>query len=756
MPLAAGCVNVAPLCTVAKNGDFNGFMVDLARGIEIHTGLKIAFEPVRIEDVIRLQNEGRLQILPGTPRLDTLAADNVISLPVADSETRLFVTLENEDLVATGAPEGLNIAYVQRGAGANFPGLAETNRLAPSDSLDDIIMDLLSGRADASINSELGMSQLLRKLRLDNRIVAAGPPIASEPRLVYLHRSRADLLDRVNAAIAKMQENGELAAMRSLWGIDAPDPVPEVLTVGSVGFPPNTINNPDGTYSGFAVEALQNLADRAGLEIEFQTIDRAAFRAGPSSTTYDMLPLFGVSPERLQKMDFTIPFDGFPHSIFMRRGEAEGVTGLNNLVGRKVGVGVFNQSRHIAEARGDMEIHRYRGPSAVLEALLNGEVDAVLFVTAAMREAIEAAGVADAVQEVRPPFVVIDGATALRFGLGPIRERLNAVIPGFLISDDYQELRQKYFGPPVFWTETRIYSVAAGIVLLFVVMAGLMVMQRLQRNRQQAALDQQQRELENEQQHSEELAKLVKELERSNRELDDFAYTASHDLKEPLRGIAINANFMTPDISPEEAEKRIARMVELTQRMEKLISDLLYFSRLGRGEAEWVDVDPAKIVAEIARELKESLEDQHGSIEIETDLPALVADPSRIKTVFQNLIVNGLKYNNSYEKHVKIGYCDELIVNEVLTCEAFYVRDNGIGIDERQRDKVFRIFKRLNPDSLYGRGTGAGLAFVQKIVEGYGGSINYSSQPEGGTVFFFSLPLAQATRQTPSARKAGE
>ncbi|WP_163025944.1 transporter substrate-binding domain-containing protein [Chachezhania antarctica] len=752
-PLRAGCVDVAPLCTVAQNGEFHGFMVELARAIERHTGLEIEFEAVRIEDVIRLQNEGQLQILPGTPRLDTLAETNVTSEPVAQSETRFFVLLGNQDLVESGEPEGLNIAYVERGAGANFPQLFENNRVESRNTLDQIIIDLLAGRADASINSELGMSRLLRNLRLDSRVVAAGDPIASEPRLVYIHESRADVLGPVNDAIAAMQASGELAEMRQTWGIDAPDPVPDVLKVGSVGFPPNTINNADGTFSGFAVDALRNLADRAGLEIEFVAIDRAEFRAGPSSGTYDMLPLLGIGPERRERMDFTIPFETFPHSIFTRVGEATGISDLDSLEGRKVGVGAFNMSRTVAQAHGGLDVQVYNGPAAVLNALHTGEVDAILFVSSAMRKQIKEAGLARAIEEVSPPVLSVDGAAALRFGLGSVRERLNAVIPGFLISEDLQDLRQQYFGPPVFWTQTRIYSGVSALAVLFLAMIAFMIWQRLQRYRQQLEIDQQQRELEREQRASEELAKLVTELERSNRELDEFAYTASHDLKEPLRGIAINANFMTREIEPEEIERRVARMVELTQRMEKLISDLLYFSRLGRGESKSTDIDCDHLIRAIEGELRETMQECNASIVIETDLPVLHADPSKLKTVFQNLIVNGLKYNDAAQKAVEIGFQNDVIVNGSSMNRVFYVRDNGIGIEEKQRDKVFRIFKRLHPDSAYGRGTGAGLAFVQKIVEGYGGKITFTARPGGGTVFYFSLPLAQRENQASTDRR---
>lgn len=238
------------------------------------------------------------------------------------------------------------------------------------------------------------------------------------------------------------------------------------------------------------------------------------------------------------------------------------------------------------------------------------------------------------------------------------------------------------------------------------------------------------------------LINYAKELERSNRELDDFAYIASHDLKEPLRAIHNHANFLIEDYHDnlgEDGQKRLGRMIKLSKRMEKLIADLLYFSRLGRGEQTMETIDPIAVIAGIETNLAETLASRHARIDIAEPLPSIVGHPAHITALFQNLIVNGIKYNDAEEVVIEIGSTPAAEGKGLGPFETFYVKDNGIGIDEEFQDSIFRIFKRLNSEKAYGEGTGAGLTFVKKIVENHGGRIWLQSEAGEGTTFFFTL-----------------
>lgn len=237
------------------------------------------------------------------------------------------------------------------------------------------------------------------------------------------------------------------------------------------------------------------------------------------------------------------------------------------------------------------------------------------------------------------------------------------------------------------------------------------------------------------------LAKSVANLERSNRELDAFAYIASHDLQEPLRGITINANFLLRDFSNPDIAPRLERMVALCERMNKLISDLLFFSRLAQGNDIQLEVIPQKVISRIANGLTEFLEERGGQIRVEGDLPTILSVGAKVEVVFRNLITNALKYNDSKKKTVTVGFMKKLTIKGIRYSNLFFVRDNGIGINESSHEKIFRLFSRLNKESAYGAGTGAGLSFVKKIVEDHGGEIFYAPNPKRGTTFYFSLPL---------------
>ncbi len=237
-------------------------------------------------------------------------------------------------------------------------------------------------------------------------------------------------------------------------------------------------------------------------------------------------------------------------------------------------------------------------------------------------------------------------------------------------------------------------------------------------------------------------AALNMELLRSNRDLDNFAYVASHDLKEPLRGITINANFMLKEEMPDHLRKRVKRMVELSGRMENLISDLLTFSRLGQKSGSDRTSDVSEILSACKSVLEEFQDDTVARLEVLGEFPTVYADPTRVRTVFQNLIANALQYNRSVPKIVQVGFVRDIEIDGEFRPHAFFVKDNGIGIRPEFREKVFDIFTRLNPREEFLSGSGAGLSFVKRIIEGYGGWVRLDSEPDEGSVFYFALPIA--------------
>ncbi|WP_434388011.1 ATP-binding protein [Melittangium boletus] len=236
---------------------------------------------------------------------------------------------------------------------------------------------------------------------------------------------------------------------------------------------------------------------------------------------------------------------------------------------------------------------------------------------------------------------------------------------------------------------------------------------------------------------SEELLKLNTELERSNVELDSFAYAASHDLKEPLRGIHNYASLVLREdaaaLQPTN-RTRMDTVVRLTQRMESLINSLLHYAQVGRMELSLRETDLNEVLASVLELLKPRIEEAQAEVRIPAPLPPARCDRVRMMEAFTNLITNAIKYNDKDKRWVEIGSRQEPELGTV-----YYVRDNGIGIKPEYHDAIFRIFKRLHGRDKYGGGTGTGLTIVKRLIERHNGRLWLESTPGEGTTFFFTL-----------------
>jgi signal transduction histidine kinase len=235
-----------------------------------------------------------------------------------------------------------------------------------------------------------------------------------------------------------------------------------------------------------------------------------------------------------------------------------------------------------------------------------------------------------------------------------------------------------------------------------------------------------------------ELEERNEELHRSNQELDDFAYIASHDLKEPLRGIHNYASFLLEDYADkldDDGRSKLETLIRLSRRMETLIDSLLQFSRLGRVDLAIDDVDLNGVLEEVLDAIAINLKENGVAVRIPSPLPVVRCDRVRVRELYYNLIVNAMKYNDKPEKWIEVGWSRD----GAAAPPAFWVRDNGIGIQEKHYESIFRIFKRLHGRDKFGGGTGAGLTIVKKIVERHSGRIWVDSASGEGTTIFFTL-----------------
>lgn len=741
-------VPIAPAYIETPEGELTGVSADLIRIISETAGIDIVFErhptTAAFQETIR---SGTADMLPMATKVPSMDGKRVYSTPLGTTRTMLFVLAKRwpdlSDKVARRSDMRLGVVADLRTSDIDGDTWSRNQRVAYA-STDAAILGLLENNVDAVILGEAMISQRTRQLGLDAMIFSVGDPLREVQRHVALGLHQAHLLPRIDAALEKLRASGELDAVLRRWRIGNPatEVPPDTLTVGVSQFGQYTRVRPDGTMTGFAVEVLRDLAAQAGLTLEFIPITTKQWEKGPGPDTYDLLPQIAVTTERQARMDFTLPIETGAFGIVLRANHTGTVTGLSDLKGAIVGVQNVGAASRLVRDSG-LTVMEFDDIQGLTDALLSRQVDAIVYLRKPVEDRAAAENFTAAIKFVEPPVLSVTRAIALRQGLAAVRERLNDVIVGYLISEEYETLRRTWLDPPPFWSRPRVIITAIFGTLLVLGLLGHTASQSLARLRDKRALKTQGAALNQAEQRTRTLEDVVADLERSNRDLDDFAYIASHDLKEPLRGISINAEFLSREPLSADMRKRVDRLTTLTARMDQLICDLLYYSRLGRGRKVDTRVDPTKVVHGISDELSEWLAEIGGTIEIVTALPIINAETARVKTVLQNLIVNGLKYNRSGAPKIEIGFVEMATGVAAPHAATFFVRDNGIGIDAKKHDKIFRIFSRLVRESEFGPGSGSGLSFVRKIVEDYGGTVSLSSVPQQGSTFYVSFPLAK-------------
>jgi len=258
----------------------------------------------------------------------------------------------------------------------------------------------------------------------------------------------------------------------------------------------------------------------------------------------------------------------------------------------------------------------------------------------------------------------------------------------------------------------------------------------------------------------EDLARKADELARSNAELEQFAFVASHDLQEPLRKIqAFGDRVKTKceKIDLGEAGDYLNRMQNAAARMQTLINDLLAFSRVIRSSQPFVSVDLNSVTREVLNDLEVRIEKNGARVDV-GELPSIKGDPTQMRQLMQNLLSNALKFQPAGKQPVvtissrlisDAGGSDTAAAPDANPLWEISVQDNGIGFDEKHLEKVFAVFQRLHGRTEY-EGTGIGLAVCRRILERHGGSITARSQPGKGATFVFCIPSRHLAAEKPA------
>jgi signal transduction histidine kinase len=234
------------------------------------------------------------------------------------------------------------------------------------------------------------------------------------------------------------------------------------------------------------------------------------------------------------------------------------------------------------------------------------------------------------------------------------------------------------------------------------------------------------------------VADRTRELQEIIQELETFSYTVAHDLRGPLRAMHRSAEILLLEqashLSPDGADF-LRRITESADRMDRLIQDLLAYSRVTRSELRSVPIEPRLLLADLMVHMASEIRERKADVRIENSLGKVMADPILLAQVFTNIVANALKFvQPGNTPHVRIT------AETRNGMERIWIEDNGIGIDPRYRERLFHLFERLDSDY---PGTGIGLAIVKRAVERMGGLVGFEPRGEGGSRFWIELPRAK-------------
>lgn len=343
------------------------------------------------------------------------------------------------------------------------------------------------------------------------------------------------------------------------------------------------------------------------------------------------------------------------------------------------------------------------------------------------------------------------GATVIPQGQGPEgKKRMDAVRAALdVISVDERALlteRQEQSRQSAQQLMVTVILSFLGVLALISLIYYLVTRDIKERNRNEANLQQERDLLESRvRDRTALLNELNVELERSNRELQDFAFVASHDLQEPLRKIQAFGDRLRKvqaESFDEQGLDYLSRMQNAAERMHTLINDLLTYSRVTTKAAPFVETDLNKVTKEVIGDLEVSIEEKKASVTV-GDLPKIDADAVQMRQLLQNLIANALKFQSEgVEPQVSITSVPTEPNTAGDEAIQLLVADNGIGFEEKYLDRIFTPFQRLHGRNEY-EGTGIGLAVCRKIVERHGGKLTAKSSPGEGATFIATLPLKQ-------------
>jgi signal transduction histidine kinase len=578
----------------------------------------------------------------------------------------------------------------------------------------------------------------------------------------------------LSEVVAQVTSYGQLGYKRADTIVIASEP----------DYPPYCIIDKNGNPGGFSVELFRKAANAAGIEVIIKIGIWNRIRNDLTEGSIDALPFVGRTPEREELYDFTLPYLSLHGAVFVQRGKSD-ISSIADLKDKRVGVmrGDNAEEYVLRHNISDQLIatHTFEEAFRMLEG---GTLDAVVTQRLMGLTLLKELNIRSIVPlDVQIPEFRQDFCFAVRKGNAELLSRLNEGLSIVIANKEFDALHLKWFGRtvkgfPSTWKIVRLLAIILVPLLTIVGFASSIFLRREVRRRtlmlrkeiaeriktenelvdlknqledkieERTLLLNEQIDKLNKSQEAmlvmvEDLNKLTVELKEerlklqlTNKELETFSYSVSHDLRAPLRAIDGYSNILFEDYSgvlDQEGLRLLSLLRENSQKMDRLITDLLALSRVSRSELNFLRIDMEEMARSIFNELSDDTEKESATFSV-GELPVAFADPILMKQVWSNLISNSIKYTKPKEKrNIYVSGRAENGFN-------FYsVIDNGVGFNPAYTHKIFETFQRLHRSDQF-EGTGVGLSIVQRIILRHGGTVGADGIEGEGATVWFSLP----------------
>ena len=519
------------------------------------------------------------------------------------------------------------------------------------------------------------------------------------------------------------------ASQLLLQSVLAQEDLGEIVAGVPANFPPQYyVDEETGEPYGFAIDVMDEIAARSGLEIRYVVYDTCAESlVAIQEGEIDILPNIGVIHEREEYLDYTTSVEVFNIGINVRSSTMD-IQNFDDLSGRNVAVVSKEMGRAFLEEHEDINLHVCLTIEEALFSLISGETDAFVYPTEQVHRIALQSGIDDHIKVVGEPLLEVKRAIAVRKGQTELLNVLDEEVKAFVETPEYREIYSKWYGEPEpYWNVERV-AIMMGSILVLVVMSlvGWHYFSVLRLNTSlKSSIDERKRA-------EEKLKKYTKELKHSNELKDLFTDILRHDLLNPA---GIVKGYTELLLNMEEDEKKDKFLQKIKQNNEKLIDIIETAANLAMFESVEELKFETKDIAVIIKDVADNFRPQIKNKQMEFEFKAKGTYPANvnpvIEEVFANLLSNAIKYSPQKSK---------IIVDIIDVGENWKVAvtDSGEGISDEDKPILFDRFKRVGKGCI--KGTGLGLAIVKRLIELHGGSVGVEDNPAGdGCVFWVTV-----------------